>query len=79
MRPVHIALLELKMFLNNRAELAFSIALPVLLFALMYGALSSDTEVFTPASVVDLDGGTQARLLVERLDSLPEVEVGRAE
>ena len=75
MRPVHIALLELKMFLNNRAELAFSIALPVLLFALMYGALSSDTEVFTPASVVDLDGGPQARLLVERLDSLPEVEV----
>ena len=75
LRPLHIALLELKLFLNNRAELAFSIALPVLLFALMYGALSSDTEVFTPASVVDLDGGPQARLLVERLDSLPEVKV----
>ena len=74
-RPVHIALLELKLFLNNRAELAFSIALPVLLFALMYGALSSDSEVFTPASVVDLDGGVHARELVARLDSLPEVEV----
>ena len=74
-RPVHIALLELKLFLNNRAELAFSIALPILLFALMYGALSSDSEVFTPASVVDLDGGIHARELVTRLDSLPEVEV----
>ena len=74
-RPIYIALLELKMFLNNRAELAFSIALPVLLFALMYGALSSDSEVFTPASVVDLDGGPHARELVARLDSLPEVEV----
>ena len=74
-RPVHIALLELKLFLNNRAELAFSIALPVLLFALMYGALSSDSEVFTPASVVDLDGGIHARELVARLDSLPEIEV----
>ena len=74
-RPVHIALLELKLFLNNRAELAFSIALPILLFALMYGALSSDSEVFTPASVVDLDGGIHARELVARLDSLPEVEV----
>ena len=74
-RPLHIALLELKLFLNNRAELAFSIALPVLLFALMYGALSSDSEVFTPASVVDLDGGVHARELVARLDSLPEVEV----
>ena len=75
LRPLYIALLELKLFLNNRAELAFSIALPILLFALMYGALSSDSEVFTPASVVDLDGGPHARLLVERLDSLDEVEV----
>ena len=75
LRPVHIALLELKLFLNNRAELAFSIALPVLLFALMYGALSSETEVFTPASVVDLDGGRHARELVDRLDSLDSVEV----
>ena len=75
LRPVHIALLELKLFLNNRAELAFSIALPILLFALMYGALSSESEVFTPASVVDLDGGPHARELVARLDSLAAVEV----
>ncbi len=75
LRPVHIALLELKLFLVNRAELAFSIALPILLFALMYGALSSDSEVFTPASVVDLDGGPHARQLVERLDSLAAIEV----
>ena len=41
----------------------------------MYGALSSEAEVFTPASVVDLDGGAHARELVERLDSLAAVEV----
>ena len=75
LRPVHIALLDLKLFLNNRAELAFSIALPILLFALMYGALSSESDVFTPASVVDLDGGPHARELVDRLDSLAAVEV----
>ena len=75
MRPAHIALLELKLFLNNRAELAFSIALPILLFALMYGALSSESEVFTPASVVDLDRGPHARELVARLDSLAAVKV----
>ena len=75
LRPLLIALLELKLFLNNRAELAFSLALPVLLFALMYGALSSESDVFTPASVVDLDGGVHARELVRRLDSLAEVEV----
>ena len=75
LRPVYIAVLELKLFLSNRAELAFSIALPILLFALMYGALSSESEVFTPASVVDMDGGVHARELVERLDSLAEIEV----
>ena len=75
LRPVYIALLELKLFLNNRAELAFSIALPILLFALMYGALSTESDVFTPASVVDLDGGAQARELVARLDSLDAVQV----
>ena len=75
LRPVHIALLELKLFVLNRAEVAFSIALPILLFALMYGALSSESEIFTPASVVDLDGGVHARELVARLDSLPEIEV----
>ena len=75
LRPVHIALLDLKLFLNNRAELAFSIALPILLFALMYGALSSESDVFTPASVVDLDGGPRARELVDRLDLLASVEV----
>ena len=75
LRPVYIALLELKLFLLNRPEVAFSIALPILLFALMYGALSSESEIFTPASVVDLDGGVHARELVTRLDSLPEVEV----
>ena len=74
-RPLHIALLELKLFLNNRAELTFSIALPILLFALMYGALSSESDVFTPASVVDLDGGPHARELVRRLDSLAAVKV----
>ena len=75
LRPVYIALLELKLFLNNRAELAFSIALPILLFALMYAALSTESDVFTPASVVDLDGGAQARELVARLDSLDAVQV----
>ena len=38
LRPWYIAFLDLKRFLLNPGELAFSIALPVLLFALMYGA-----------------------------------------
>ena len=38
LRPLHIALLELKRYLGTPGELAFSLALPVVLFALMYGA-----------------------------------------
>ncbi len=75
LRPLHIALLELKLFVSNRGELAFSIALPILLFALMYGALSNEPEFYASASVVDLDRGPQARQLVARLDALPEISV----
>lgn len=75
LRPLYIALLELRLFVSSRGELAFSLALPVLLFALMYGALSSEPDFFTPASVVDLDRGAPARELVRRLDALPEISV----
>ena len=75
LRPLYIALLELKLFVSNRGELAFSIALPILLFALMYGALSNEPEFYASASVVDLDRGPQARQLVARLDALPEISV----
>ena len=75
LRPLYISLLELKLFVSNRGELAFSIALPILLFALMYGALSNEPEFYAAASVVDLDRGPQARQLVARLDALPEISV----
>ena len=75
MMPLHIALLELKMYLLNRAELAFSIALPVALFALMYFSFADDAEFSADAHVVDLDGGARAREFVRRLDALDEIDV----
>ena len=74
--PVHIALLELKRYLVNRGELAFSIALPIALFALMYGALGGGESSFhATLDLVDLDGGAHARALVDRLDSVDGIEV----
>ena len=61
MMPLHIALLELKMYMLNRAELAFSIALPIALFALMYFSFADDAEFSADAHVVDMDGGARAR------------------
>ena len=74
--PVHIALLELKRYLANKGELAFSIALPIALFALMYGVFGGgDSPFHVTIDVVDADGGPRARALVERLDSADGVAV----
>ena len=75
LRPFHIALFELKRYLTNKGELAFSIALPIALFALMYGAFGGETEFNATVDVVDLDGGVHAREFVSRLDALDELKV----
>ena len=72
---MHVALLELKSYLRNRGELALSIALPIVLFALMYGAFGGEESFHATANIVDLDGGPHARNLIERLDALDEITV----
>ena len=73
--PLHIALLELKLYVLDRGELALSIALPIALFALMYGAFGGESSFSATADIVDLDGGAHARALIQRLDSLDEITV----
>ena len=76
LRPLYIAFLDLKMFLLNPGELAFSIAVPILLFALMYGAFGGGEASFhATAHVVNLDGGEYGRELVSRLDGMDEISV----
>ena len=75
-RPWYIAVLELKRYLVNPGELAFSIALPVLLFSLMYGAFGGgDASFHATAHVVNLDSGEYGRRLIERLDGMEEISV----
>ena len=73
--PLHIALLELKIYLSSRAELAFGVALPIALFALMYFAFGGETAFSANAYVVDLDGGARSAEFVRRLDALDEITV----
>ncbi len=75
LRPFFIALFELRRYLTNRGELAFNIALPIALFALMYGAFGGDESFHAIVDVVDLDGGVKSRDLIERLDALDEITV----
>lgn len=78
-RPIYIAVFELKRYLTNKGELAFSIALPIALFALMYGAFGGDSDFNATVDVVDLDGGIHARELISRLDALDELSLRERE
>ena len=70
LRPLSIAWIELKRFGADRGALAFGIALPVALFALMYGAFGQGVSFSATASVVDLDGGPVAAELVDRFSAV---------
>ena len=74
-RPLHIAVLEFKRMLANRGELGFAIALPIVLFALMYAAFGSGQGFSATANIVDRDGGAPARELVRQLYALESVTV----
>ena len=73
-RLVHVALLELKRYVADRGALAFGVALPIALFALMYAVFSGEGFDGT-AHLVDLDGGPMAEELVARLEAVEGLEV----
>ena len=73
--PVHIALIELKRYFVNKGELGFSLALPIVLFALMYGAFGGEESFHATADMVDLDQGVHSRALIDRLDAMEEITV----
>ena len=75
LRPLHIALIELKRYLVNKGELGFSLALPIVLFALMYGAFGGEESFHATAEIVDLDQGIHARALINTLDAMDEITV----
>lgn len=74
-RPTLLALFEVKRFLADRGALAFSIALPIVLFALMLGVFGGDTSFNSTAHVADLDGGDAARRLIERIEQVDGIDV----
>ena len=86
LRPLLIAWIELKRFGADRGALAFSIALPVALFALMYGVFGQGASFSATANLVDLDGGPAAAELIDRISAfdgltvemLTEAEADRA-
>jgi len=60
---------EVRDFLQDKGDLSFSLVLPVLIFALMYGAFGGSLQFNGTAYIVNQDeGGKYSTLLIQRLD-----------
>ena len=75
LRPFLIASIELKRYFSDKAEMAFSIALPIVMFGLMYGAFGGEPSVSITAHVVNLDDGPVSGELLQRLEAVDGVTV----
>jgi ABC-2 type transport system permease protein len=63
-----IALKEVRDFLRDKGDLAFSLLLPIIIFALIYGAFGGTTQFNGTAYIVNEDNGSKySDLLVQRL------------
>ena len=74
-RALLITLNEVKLYLQDKGDLAFSLLLPVVTFALIYGAFGGQTLFKATASVVDEDQGVYAAQLIERLDGIDGISI----
>ena len=74
-RPLFVGLLELRRYLADRAELAFGIALPIALFALMYVTFSGGNSFNGTVHIVDSDGGSVTAEIMSRLRTVEGLSV----
>ena len=75
-RVFTIALKEVRSYLQDKADLAFSLVLPVAIFALMYGAFGGQSLFNGTAYIVNDDtDGMYSQRLIERLDDKEGLEV----
>jgi ABC-2 type transport system permease protein len=74
-RAVIVALREVRSYLQDKADLAFSLLLPVAIFALMYGAFGGSGQFHGTASIVNEDQGVYADRLLDRLKTIDSLDV----
>jgi len=75
-KALYIALLQVRMYLQDRGDLGFSLLLPIITFALMYGAFGGGLEFNGTAHIVNNDkGGVFAERLIEKLKQDNSVNV----
>jgi ABC-2 type transport system permease protein len=75
-RSLLVALLQVRIYLQDKGDLAFSLLLPIAIFALMYGAFGGQTQFHGTAHVVNEDqGGAYSALLIQRLEGVDNLDV----
>ncbi|MCJ7605945.1 MAG: ABC transporter permease [Dehalococcoidales bacterium] len=74
-RALYITLNEIRLYLQDKGDLAFGLLLPIVTFALMYGAFGGQTLFEATARVVDEDGGIYAERLIEELDGVDGITI----
>ena len=74
-RALIVTLREVRTYLQDKADLAFSLLLPIAIFALMYGAFGGESLFHGTAHVANEDGGTYSALFLEQLDEIDVLDV----
>jgi ABC-2 type transport system permease protein len=75
-RAFILALNEVRSYLRDKGDLAFSLLLPIALFALMYGAFGGATLFHGTAHIVNEDeGGEYSTIFLERLGETDNLDI----
>jgi ABC-2 type transport system permease protein len=75
-RALIVATREVRSYLQDKADLSFSLLLPIAIFAIMYGAFGGQTQFHGTANIVNEDdGGVYSTLLLDRLAANDSVDV----
>ena len=75
-RPLIVALREVRSYLQDKPDLAFSLLLPIAIFALMYFAFGGESMFHGTAYVVNEDeNGIYSTIILEQLKELDNLEV----
>ena len=75
LRSLHIALIEVKLYLQDKGDLAFSLLLPIATFALIYGAFGGQSMFEATAYIIDEDDGIYSEIFLEKLEETEGITI----
>ena len=64
-----------RLYLQDKGDLAFGLLLPILTFALMFGAFGGNTLFKATATIVDEDKGVYSQQLIQQVDAVDGISV----